>query len=339
MGDVVLSTPVIRALRVLYPDAFIAFMVRPENRDLVAYNEDLDEVIIYDKYGAHKSFLRTANFAMKLRKKRFDTAIALHPTNRVHLMFFLAGIERRIGYDRKLPFLLNRIVPHEKQRGSRHEVEYNLQMITQAGLGTPPQGIRPYINTGENEQKMIDAAMRTCGIKRPFLALHAGASCPSKRWDSLRFARAADEIASKHDLDVVLVGGDETSKISEDVSSAMKMKAVDLTGMLLLGELAELLSRSRLFISNDSGPVHVAAAMGTPVISIFGRKDPGLSPLRWAPYSDRSRVLHGDAGCRVCYAHECKKGYECLDLVTVQQVVEASDELLSPDKGGRTDRT
>ena len=104
LGDVVLSTPLIKFLRDKFPRAHIAFMVRPGNRDVVADNPYLDEVIVYDKYGSQKSLLNTCRFAMMLRQRRFDMGIALHPTNRVHIMFFLAGIPERIGYNRKMGF-------------------------------------------------------------------------------------------------------------------------------------------------------------------------------------------------------------------------------------------
>ena len=108
IGDVVLSTPAIKAVRDRYPEAYIAFMVRPYARDIVEGNPYLNEVIVYDKYGKHKSVFKTIKFALGLRKKKFDLAIMLHPTNRVHLIAYLAGIPERVGFDRKMPFLLTK---------------------------------------------------------------------------------------------------------------------------------------------------------------------------------------------------------------------------------------
>ncbi len=327
LGDVVLSTPVIRAVRRAYPSAYIAFMVRPENKDVVIHNPDLDEVVIYDKNGSRRSFLQTLLFALSLRKKRFDTALALHPENRTHIIMFFAGVPRRIGYDRKLPWLLTKKIPHRKQVGDKHEVDYNLDMARKAGFEIGEADRIPYIVTSDKDKKMIDATLKTCGISGDIIAFHVGASCPSKRWPVERFAEVADELYTKYKCDIVLVGGDDTEELSGRMTSLMRSKAVDLTGALLLGELAEFLSRCRLFISNDSGPVHVAAAVGTPVISLFGRKDPGLSPKRWGPVGGSGKVLHKDAGCDECRAHECEKGFKCLQAVTARDVVDAAAEI------------
>jgi heptosyltransferase-2 len=333
LGDVVLSTPVIRHMRKLFPYAHIAFMVRPENRDVVANNPHLDEVIVYDKRMAQRSFWSTVKFGLMLRKKKFDTAIALHPTNRVHIMLFLAQIPQRIGYDRKMGFLLTKKIPHSKQEGGRHEVDYNFSLLERSGFDVGKADRRPYMITTDNDKHLVGSVQKDSGIGDNIIAVHPGASCPSKRWPPDRFAHTADVLSERYHCDIVLVGGDETSKYSKLVSSGMKHKAVDLTGMLLVGELAELLSRCRLFISNDSGPVHVAVAVGTPVIAIFGRKDPGLSPVRWGPLGDRDIVLHKDVGCETCLAHNCEIDFACLKAVTVDEVTMAAEKILGKPQG------
>ena len=328
LGDVVLSTPVIRHMRKLYPEAYIAFMVRPENKDVVLNNPHLDEVILYDKYGIHRSLVSTVQFAMRLKKKKFDTAIALHPTNRAHIMLMLAGIPVRIGYDRNLGALLTMRIGHTKQEGVKHEVDYNFDLIEKAGFNVAGAERKPYIMTSPDEKKLVDSVLRDRGIGGNIIAMHVGASCPSKRWPSERFARAAELMAAKYGCDLVLVGGDETSELSSEVASMVKARIFDLTGELLVGELAEFLSRCALFVSNDSGPVHIAVAMDTPVVAIFGRKDPGLSPKRWKPLGARDKVVHKAPGCDICLAHGCDKGFACLKAVSVEDVIFAADMIL-----------
>jgi len=328
LGDVVLSTPVIRFIRRVYPEAYIAFMVRPENRDVVAGNPHFDEVVIYDKYGSQKSFRNTIKFAFSLRNKRFDTAIALHPTNRVHIMLFLAGIPVRIGYDMRMGRLLTKSFLHRKQEGNKHEVDYNFDLLQQAGFDTDGADRRPYMVTTDNDKRMIDSVEKDRGFKDNIIAIHAGASCSSKRWPPEKFARVADMLNEKYRADIILVGGDETVRYSSLVVSGMKSKVIDLTGMLRLGELAELLSRCRLFVSNDSGPVHVAVAVGTPVVAIFGRNNPGLSPDRWGPLGEEDRILHKDVGCETCLAHNCEKDFACLKAITADEVANAAGEIL-----------
>ncbi len=328
LGDVVLSTPVVRHMRKLFSGAHIAFMVRPENRDILANNPHLDEVIVYDKYGSQGSFLATIKFALSLRKKSFDLGIALHPTNRAHIILFLAGIPVRVGYDRKMGFLLTKRVSHIKQEGGRHEVDYNFDLLEKAGFNVEGADRKPYIETSEEEKITVDSIQKSEGIEGGFVTIHAGASCPSKRWSAERFARVGDILSEKYNLKVVLIGGNETEKYSSLVTSKMKHKPVDLTGALLIGELAELLSRSRVFISNDSGPVHVAAAMKTPVVAIFGRKSPGLSPKRWGPLGVKDVILHKDVGCQKCLAHKCDRDFECLKAISAEEVVRAVGKIV-----------
>lgn len=328
LGDVVLSTPVIRAVRQAYPEAYIAFMVRPENRDIVANNPDLDEVFIYDKYRTQKSLWKTLLFAFGLKKKEFDLGIALHPTNRAHIIMYAAGIPERIGYDKKMSFLLTKKIAHVKQFGQKHEVDYNLDMLRAAGLNLGVVDRMPYIVTSENDKKMVDASLRTCGLSDNVIAFHVGASCLSKRWPVKNFAQAADLISKKYKCDIAVVGGNDTESISKEMISYMKRTAIDLTGSLLLGEFTEFLSRCRLFISNDSGPVHISVAVKTPTIAIFGRNDPGLSPRRWGPVGEKDIILHNPPDCDVCLAHECDRGFVCLKNVTVEDVVSAADSIL-----------
>ena len=141
IGDLVLSTPVIASLRKAYPNSYIAFMCRPYTEAIVKGNPYLDEVIVYDKYGKEKGFWATLKFARYLKRKRFDLALILHPTNRAHLVTFLAGIPERVGWDQKLGFLLTKRIPHTKQQGEKHELEYTLDMLR--SLDIEPQEILP----------------------------------------------------------------------------------------------------------------------------------------------------------------------------------------------------
>jgi len=329
LGDVVLSTPVIRQIRKLYPDAYIAMMVRPENRDVITNNPHLDEVIVYDKHGSQKSFFKTIQFAFQIKKKKFDMAIALHPTNRTHMIFFIAGIPERIGYDKRAGKLLTKSIHHDKQEGTKHEVDYNLDLLERAGFDVSGADRRPYIVTSSEEKRVVDSVLKDFGVENTnIIAVHVGASCPSKRWPIEAFASVMDELSKKYQSSIVLVGGYETEELSETLSKKMQNNPIDLTGTLLVGELADLLSRCRMFISNDSGPVHVAVAVGTPAVVIFGRKDPGLSSKRWGPLGLMDKILHRDVGCEVCLAHNCEKDFACLKAITPEDVIKSSEEIL-----------
>ncbi|MBN1527106.1 MAG: glycosyltransferase family 9 protein, partial [Candidatus Omnitrophica bacterium] len=160
------------------------------------------------------------------------------------------------------------------------------------------------------------------------IAVHPGASCPSKRWSAERFAQAADRIAERYDARVVIIASEKDRVFGDKVASLMKRPPLNLSGKTSVADLASVLKRARLFISNDSGPVHIACAVGTPVVDIFGRNDRGLSPRRWGPTGANDIVLHKEVGCEVCLAHNCKLGFKCLDAITVDEVVGAAEKIL-----------
>ncbi|MBI3323195.1 MAG: lipopolysaccharide heptosyltransferase II [Candidatus Omnitrophica bacterium] len=328
IGDVVLSTPVIRALRAAFPHAYLGMMVRPENRELVEGNPDLDAVILYDKQGAEKGIAGNLRFARRLRERRFDTAVVLHSTNRVILVSWLAGIRRRVGYARRMGWLLTHRLPYVKREGQRHELEYNLHLLRLIGVEAGEREL--FVPTRAQQQSRVEQLLRQQGLEAgaPLVVLHPGASCPSKRWPAERFAQVGDRLAARGAATVAVLTGAGEEEHGRAVLRQMRQPAIDLTGAFGLGETASLLKRARLLVSNDSGPVHLACAVGTPVVSIFGRWGGGLSPTRWGPTGRDSVTLHHDIGCRPCLAHRCTIGFKCLEAVTVEEVVAAADHLM-----------
>ena len=328
IGDVVLSTPAIKALRGAYPDSYIAFMVRPYAKDIVEGNPHLDEVITYDKYGIHKSFLATLLFGLRLRKKKFDTAIILHPTNRVHIIAFVAGISNRIGFNKKLAFLLTYAIRDEKSLGQKHELEYTLDVLKSIGVEAHDRNLYVHVKKEREDSIALKLSKNSVNSSDLLVAVHAGASCPSKRWPAERFASLIDRIKSNYDIRIILISGPEEITRIAKLKKKIKNDIIDLSGQTSVGEIAALLKRCKLFISNDSGPVHIATAVGTPNIVIFGRKQPGLSPKRWGPRGKSDITLHKDVGCDVCLAHNCKNGFKCLEAITVDEVYNSADIIL-----------
>lgn len=328
VGDVLLSTPVIKALRDYYPSSYIAMMVSPYARDIVEGNPYLDEVIVYDKDARHKGWLGSLRFAAKLRRKKFDLALVLHPANRAHLVVFLAGIARRIGYNRKMGFLLSDKLSHTKQLGEKHESEYSLDLVRY--LGIEPEDKKPFMPLSAESEKWAEDVLSGYGISKgdKLLAVHPAASCPSKIWPNQSFAEVAERLSEKHGFKVIVVAGPKDIALAEQVIKNMRHPAINLAGKTSLSGLASILKRCRLFISNDSGPVHIASAVGTPVISIFGRNQKGLSPRRWGPLGAKDKVLHKEVGCIECLAHNCSKGFLCLKAISVEDVIHAAETIL-----------
>ncbi len=320
LGDVILSTPVIKNLKLAFPQAHISFMCRPYTKEALLGNPWLDEVIVYDKYGKHKSFFATIKFSFFLRKKQFDWAVILHPTNRVHLLAFLAGIPLRAGWDRKLGFLLNKKLFHTKDKGEKHELDYTLDVLR--SLDVPIQEKNTYFPFDKKANKRVEELLKNKGLAEDdkFIAIHPSASCISKRWPIDHFMELIRLLKEKTNFKIIVISSEAEKSFVKRLTE--ELDVIDLCGSLGISELGSLLKRATLFISNDSGPVHIAASLNTPVISIFGRKDPGLSPTRWKPVGKQAYYIHKDAGCRICLAHNCQRGFQCLGNISPQDLLE-----------------
>ena len=321
MGDAVLSLPAIKAVRLAFPDTYIAVMVQPRIDDLLKGNPHIDEVIVYDKNKEHKGILRNINFIKQLRSKRFDMALILHTTRRINLICFLAGIPKRIGYARgKADFFLTDKIKYTKKLGEKHEAEYSLDILRHLGIN--PEFTLPVIYVQNEDEKKAEKILKSLNVSaiEKFAILHPGASCASKMWPLKNFARTGDMLIENLKIKVMINLAPDQAGLGEKVRDMMNNKPILFCEPTTLGELAALFKKASLVISNDSGPVHVASGVGTPVISIFGRNQKGLSPSRWRPLGDKAIAIHKDAGCTDCLAHDCKKGFLCLEKITAEEV-------------------
>ncbi len=329
IGDVVLSSPVFQALRQSFPQAWIAALVRNQTKEVVDGNPFIDEVIAYNKEGKQHSAWETIVFARGLRRKKFDTVINLHPTHRAHWISFLAGIPARIGYQKKSGWLLTHSIEDTKKEGLKHEAEYNFDLLRFLNVKVPSQP-ELFFPVTEKNRVAFEKCCQELGFepyREPYAVLNPSASCPSKIWSAERFAKVGDELWERYRLRSVLIGSEADSRISEKVKSLMKQNPVDLTGKLTLGMLGACLKEARLLVSNDSGPVHIGVAVGTSVLSVFGRNQAGLSAKRWGPLGNRSSYVQKDVGCYFCLAHRCQIHFLCLEALRVDEVLDAIGKL------------
>lgn len=303
-------------------------LVAPHAREIVELNPYLNGVLILDKKGRHQGAGGMICLVKELKAHHFDTAIVLHGTRRVHMALALAQIPTRIGYDRKWGIFLTKRLKDVKVFGERHESEYSLDLLRATGLSV--EGGKVLMPTTEESDLRMERLLKEKGVtgKDRLIAIHPGASSISKRWMSDRFAELADHL-QEWNYKVVIVSGPQDVRTGEAVFRAMKHPAVDVCGKTTVRELASLFKRVELVISNDSGPVHVAVGVGTPVLSIFGRSQPGLSQKRWRPLGERDIALQKDVGCAVCLADDCQINFECLKALTVEEVLEAAKRILS----------
>lgn len=327
LGDVVLSTPVIENLRTAFPKAYIAFMCRPYTADVLRGNPYLDEVIVYDKYGKQHGFFASLKFALKIRKKRFDWAILLHPTNRVHLMAFIAGIPFRAGWDKKMGFLLTKKVPHTKQEGKKHERDYTLGLLREIGVSI--KSINPFVPKQPEAESWADNFFGKKGLNsRKIIALGIGASCPSRIWPTERYIELGKRLNRETGAKILLLGVKEERKLIAPFLKEIDTSFIDLIGGCAIPQLVSLFRRINLLIANDSGLSHLCSASGTQVLTLFGRNQPGISPTRWHTLGENDLFIHKNVGCKVCLAHNCEKGFKCLKAISVDEVFNLAVKML-----------
>jgi heptosyltransferase-2 len=291
-----------------------------ETAAVVSGNPWIDEVIVYDKKGIHRGWLSTVLFGLRMRKMKFDLVIHLHPTNRAHLISWLAGIPTRIGYRSKNYFFLTHAIEEKKWQGKRHEAEYNFDLLNLIQV-QKPEPLELYFPLREEDKAALELLLPR-DFNGRYVVFHPSASCISKRWPPDRLAQVADRMVRAYQIASVIVGEGAGTIHAAQMQEFMKEKSLNLAGKLSLGMLGWLLKGARLLISNDSGPVHIAAALGTPVVSIFGRNQAGLSSTRWRPISRNSSFVQKDVGCMECLAHNCQIDFKCLKELRTEDVLE-----------------
>lgn len=319
IGDVVLSLPMLPLLKERYPDASISVLVRAYTKELVEGHSCVDEVLLWDES------LGIREYVTLLKKRSFDLLILPYPRFNLALIAFLAGIPLRVGTGyRWYSFLLNKRIYEHRKDAKRHEAEYNLNLLSTLGI---PMPARPQFEftVPEDDQQRIDQQLRADGVAS-FAVLHAGSGGSARDWSVERFAQLGNALQQEKGFRVVLTGGPGEKALNERLAALMTVPPADYTGRFSLKELAALYKRASVFVANSTGPLHIAAMVGTPVVAFY---PPILqcSPSRWGPYTDRKKVLTADNGsCDRCKGGPCTSNV-CMDQITVPQVIAAVQEL------------
>lgn len=326
MGDVVVTSPVYPALKKRFPNLYLTVMVSKENEDLVRGNPFIDEVITYDKKGEEGSWLGAYQFAKKLKKKNYDIAIHFHPRSRNYWITYFAEIPVRIGYKLKNYKLLTHVHPYNKPEGKKHEAEYNFDLLKLIQVECP-EALELLVPFNEEFKASVEHYLSNFGR---YAAINPSASSISRIWPAAYFAQVADLLFERYGLTIILIGGASDDRYSKDVIKHMNAPYINLTGKLRVGALPWLFKKVQFLLSNDTGPVHVAGALGTPCLAIFGRIMTGLGPSRWRPLGINSRYIQKEVGCVTCLADDCEINFRCLKWLTPYEVFDliAKEEAL-----------
>lgn len=328
LGDAVLTTPALGALRGALPRARITLLARPPVAELLRHHPDVDGIEIYDKEGLHAGALGMLRKAGELRRGGYRAAVLLQNAFDAALLAFLARIPERAGYATDARgVLLTRPVPVTEEVRSLHHAEYYLRLLSELGLPRP-KAPRLLLRVTDAETAAMRSRLAALGVPegKRILGINPGATYGSaKRWFPERFAAVADMLSSECDTAVVLMGSVPEAPLSAEIEAAMRRKAVNLAGRTTVRELMALLGCCAFLVTNDSGPMHIAAALGVPLAAIFG-------PTDWrktAPWTERMRVVRADVDCSPCRVRECDRGHECMRQVTAEMVAAAARDLMA----------
>lgn len=270
MGEFLLNIPAIRALRGVYPQAKLTLAVNSVVFELAVAVECAEGVVVWDD-----------TFKRNLKKQKFDLCVVLNPTKEAHWAAFISGIPVRVGYNRKWGFLLTHKIKDTKHLGNRHEVECNLELVNLIATGTscPCNDTKGIVVPDNDKYDFLTGA----------IAIHPFTSDPVKQWTIARFEELAQRIMQEIKVKVVFVGKIEDRR--QLPSGVVPLGAIDLVNKTSLVELAQILKQCKLLVTCDSGPMHLAAAVGTPVVALFRNDLPGKTARRWRPWGEGHIVI------------------------------------------------
>lgn len=322
VGDVLLATPVLSRLREGFPKAHLAMLVNPGTEDVVRDHPALDEVLVLER----GSLARQWHLVRALRRRQFDLVIDLTDADRSALLSRLCGAPVRLGYNsegRWRGFLYTQVVAAD--RFSMHTVRYHLQALEPLGLSGPSPA--PILTVAPEARQEAERLLREAGVDaaRPSVCLHPGARWWFKSWPAERYAALADQIQTETRAQALFLGGDQERSLERRIAVVMKTPFRSLIGKTSVRTLAAVLERAALMVSNDNGPMHMAAALGTPVVALFGPSDPAV----WGPSGEKHRVLYKGLDCRSCFHPDCFRGEQnCMRQITLEEVWNAVSQTL-----------
>lgn len=319
IGDAVMTTPAMGALRARYPAAEIVVVANPLVAELFRYHPFCDRVLVYDKKGAHHGLRGLWRFCRELRRERFDLAILLQNAVEAAVIACLARIPRRAGFatdGRRL--LLTHPVPVGAAEKRLHHTRYYLQMLAALDI----HGGDELLCLACTEQELASA--RELLGEGTLVVINPGAAYGSaKRWYPERFAEVGNRLVAEFGARIVLTGGPGEAEIGRDIAAAMQAAPLNLIGKTSVRQMMAVLSLSRLVVTNDSGPMHVAAAFGVPIVAVFGPTDHTTT----SPLAQNCRIIRKEVDCAPCLLRQCPTDHRCMEMIGVEDVMAGIREI------------
>ena len=322
LGDVLLATPTLHALRAAYPEARLTVLVNRGTEDILEANPDVDEVIVLDR----GSIAQQMQFALAIRRRRFDTVVDLTDGDRAAFLTWISGASIRIGFNAEQRWTGRCYTAIVGGEAGAHRIERDLAALAPLGIAVRERVPRLSLTRDDDAKAEQLASQLAIPTDRPWVLLQPGARYWFKAWPSERFAELADRLYDQFRCQVLVGGSPQETSLSQSVVRRAKSRLLDIAGRSDIRILAALVKRCALFVGNDTGAMHIAAAVGTPVVGLFGPSN----PKEWGPRGGPADVIYKGLDCRVCFHPTCRRGDEnCMKLITVDEVMAACQRLFA----------
>jgi heptosyltransferase-3 len=322
IGDVLLATPTVRAIKAAQPDVRVTMMVNRGTEDVLSGNQDLEEVVVLDK----GSLAAQSRLIAGLRSRRFDTVLDLTDGDRSAFLSWISGASVRIGFNDEHRWrgkYYTQVV--QSMPGVQHRIDRDLEALKPMRIKADSKDLQLRVTLEEVDSS--DQLLDRLGVQRSqsIVILQPGARYWFKAWPPERYAELADWLTAQYGCHVLIGGGSADLDLAQQIRQMAKSRPTIMAGRTTIKQFAAIAKKSALFVGSDSGAMHIAAAVGTSVVALFGPSN----PREWGPRGGSAEILYKEIDCRICFHPTCTRGEQnCMRLISVEEVIAAAQKLL-----------
>ncbi len=317
IGDLILTLPLAGLIKKQYPDCKVSFLVRDYTKNIVSNHPHIDEVLVLKEDNGNVSLSDNINL---IKKRNFDNCIVVYPRFKISLIIFLSRIKNRIGTGyRWYSFLFNKKVYEHRRNAELHELEYNVNLLEKLGIknSVAESNVGYNLKVDENSLKNVNKILvdDKLDLPKPIIIVHPGSGGSSVDLPVNKFAELV-KMLDADNYQIILTGNKNEIELCEKIKSSGKVK--NMAGRFNLDELTALISKSVMFISNSTGPIHIAASLGKYTVGFYP-KIVSCSKERWGPYTNKKLVYEPQIDCKICTREQCEK-LNCMDSIDMTKV-------------------
>jgi len=327
IGDVVLSLPLAGLIKKHYPDCKITFLLRNYTKDIANGHPNIDEVIILKEDNGRIPVWKNVN---QLKKGLFDASIIVYPTFITALIIFLARVKSRVGSGyRWYSFLFNKKVFEHRKYAEKHELEYNVNLLKVFGIeeSISTKNVLYDIHINKTSMEKVDKILTDSGVEfeKKIIIVHPGSGGSAIDLPIEKFSVLVNNLSLLDEANIIITGNEDEKNICSTISA--NTNAIDLSGKFNLSEIICLISLSEIFISNSTGPIHIAAALGISTVGFYP-KIRACSPERWGPYTQNKVIFTPEIECNDCTREQCER-LNCMNSIDIENVTKEVTKLIS----------